>query len=464
MTMRKKTSGAPRTAPVRKPTFFPVSLGCPKNLVDSEVLSGKLLTAGYMITFDPEDADIYLINTCAFLPEAREEAAQEIDRAAQWKQERSGRRIAVAGCLVEYDRMNAVRKEFPEVDVWIAVDDYSDPAKLFALPEKGKRAKGSGKAAPSYLCSEKDPRLQLTVPHIAYLKICDGCDNCCTYCAIPKLRGKLRSRSIASCVAEAETLIGNGVKELVVIAQDITAFGMDNDRGENLPGLLKQLMAIPGDFRIRLLYTHPAHFSDELIDLLAAGGKLIPYVDIPLQHVSPRILKAMNRHVTRERIFEVLTALRERVPGLILRTTFITGFPGETEAEFQELAEFARKFRFERMGVFPYSAEAGTPAAALPKQVPPEVSERRAASLMKSQRARLGQYYRKLVGTELSVIVDEADDFGAWVRGDLDAPDIDGAIYIPGASRVRPGEFKRIRITAAGGGNLIGEWSKGKKK
>ncbi len=463
--MRKKIPGAPAAASVRKPTFFPVSLGCPKNLVDSEVLSGKLLTAGYMITFDPDDADVYLINTCAFLPEARSEAAQEIGRAAQWKAEKAGRRIAVAGCLVEYDRMNSIRKSFPDVDVWIPVDDYADPAKLFAAaPEKKDAAKRSGKAAPCYLCDEKEPRLQLTVPHIAYLKICDGCNNCCTYCAIPKLRGKLRSRSIASCVAEAKTLIGNGVKELVVIAQDVTAFGMDNDRGEDLPGLLKALMAIPGDFRIRLLYTHPAHISDELIDLLAAGGKLIPYVDIPLQHVSPRILKAMNRHVTRERIIEVLTVLRERVPELILRTTFITGFPGETEKEFQELADFAKKFRFERLGVFPYSAEAGTPAAKLPDQVPAAVSEQRAAALMKSQRARLGQYYRKLVGTEMKVIVDEADDFGAWVRGALDAPDIDGAIYIPGASRVHPGEFKSIRITAAGGGNLIGEWWKGKKK
>lgn len=448
----KSVSAAPEA-------FYLVSLGCHKNLVDSEVIAGRLATRGYAITFDPEAAGIYLINTCAFLPAAREEAAAEIERALQWKAARQGRRVVVAGCLTEYDRRVPCRKRWPGVDCWLGVNDLA--SETLPDPVEGK----AGAVVPTYLYDHLTPRLQLTVPHVAYLKIADGCNNCCTYCAIPGLRGRLRSRTADSVVAEAGTLIANGVRELVVIAQDITAFGMDRpESGENLTGLLRRLGALEGDFVIRLLYTHPAHFSDELIALLGEGGRLLPYVDMPLQHISDRILRAMNRHVDAARIREIIAALRAGVPDLTLRTTFITGFPGESEAEFQELSDFVRDMRFERMGVFPFSAEPGTAAAALPGQIAGDIASARAAKLMKSQEQRMKRRNRALVGTVMPVLVDECCREYAWARGASDAPEIDNAVYIERPGRVNAGEFRRVEIIGTAGCNLIGKFLKGKQQ
>ena len=433
--------------------FHLVALGCPKNLVDAELLSGTLVSAGYVLSLDPEAADIYIINTCAFLPAARSEAANEIAAAVAWKKLAAGRRIAVCGCLTEYDkRSGEYKKRFPEVDLWSPVNDVERIAELLS----GKRV-STGK--PCYLNSDASPRLQLTLPHIAYLKIADGCNNHCSYCAIPGLRGALRSRPQDSVVREAEMLIANGVRELIVIAQDITAYGADRPKsGETLRTLLEALEALPGDFSIRLLYTHPAHYTDELIDFLASSRKVLPYLDIPLQHISDRILKAMNRHIDRAATLALLDKLRARIPDLTLRTTFIVGFPGETDAEFAELCDFIRKYRFDRLGVFPYAAEAATPAATFPDQVPPEVAEARARIVMRRQVDRMKRANRRLIGSEATVLVDAVDSDGiAVARGAADAPDIDNVVLIPEARKLCPGSRVNVRFTGCAGCDMVAE-------
>lgn len=441
------------------PVFYLVALGCPKNLVDAELLSGALMKNGYSLSLDPDAADVYIVNTCAFLPAARGEAAREIEAALEWKSRIPGRRVAVCGCLTEYDKSSGeYKKRFPEVDLWSPVNDVEHVGELLAgaAPSTGK---------PCYLNSDVSPRLQLTLPHLAYLKIADGCNNCCTYCAIPKLRGVLRTRPQASVVREAEMLVSSGVRELVLVAQDTTAFGMDRPgSGEDLCSLLRALEALPGDFSIRLLYTHPAHYTDELIGFLASSRRVLPYLDIPLQHISDRILKTMNRHVTRAGIETLLTKLRAAIPDLTLRTTFIVGFPGESEEEFAELCDFCRDFKFERMGVFPYAAEAGTPAAKLKGQISAEVADERAAILMRRQIARMKRRNRKMVGATARVLVDAVDSAGfAVARGAMDAPDIDNAVLIRDGRRLHPGDRVLVRIVGTAGCDLVAERLKTKK-
>ncbi len=441
------------------PVFYIVALGCPKNLVDAELLSGSLMRSGYALSLDPEAADVYIVNTCAFLPAARSEAVQEIAAALEWKSRAPGRRVVVGGCLTEYDKDSGeYRKRFPEVDLWSPVNDVERIGALL-----GGAAPSAG--APCYLNSDASPRLQLTLPHLAYLKIADGCDNHCTYCAIPTLRGALRTRLQGSVVREAKMLVDSGVRELVLVAQDITAFGHDRPGdGESLCSLLRELEKLPGDFKIRLLYTHPAHYTDELIAFLASSRRVLPYLDIPLQHISDRILKAMNRHVTRGEIEALLTKLRAAIPGLTLRTTFIVGFPGESEEEFEELCGFVRKMKFERMGVFPYAAEKSTPAAKMRGQIPGEVAEKRAGVLMNRQIARMKRRNRSLVGQAMRVIVDRVDRSGVAVaRGAMDAPDIDNVVLIPDARKMRAGDFRDVRIVGTGGCDLVAEPIKGKR-
>ncbi len=440
--------------------FYLVTLGCPKNFVDTEIIAGTLSTAGFILTGDPEEADLYLINSCAFIPAARAEALEAIAEGEAWKEARPGRRLAVAGCLIEWDKERRFPKEHPLVDLWTGVNQVPEIARLL---EKG----GTPPAEkPVYLYNECTPRLQLTLPHLAYLKIADGCDNCCTYCAIPGIRGGLRSRTIDSVLKEAANLVNAGVRELVLIAQDVTAFGLDRpESGETLTKLLKELEKLEGNFVIRLLYTHPAHYTDELIDFLAGSRKVLPYLDIPLQHISERILTAMNRRVSRQAVETLLGKLRERIPGLVLRTTFITGFPGETEAEFAELEAFLKAARFERCGVFPFSPEPGTAAAKLPGQIPTEEAEARATQLMKVQTGIMKRYAKSLIGKELRVLIDGFDGNCAIARGVMDAPEIDNVIFLPEPSkRLRAGEFYRARIEGLDRCDLVGEIIKEKGK
>ena len=433
--------------------FFIAALGCPKNLVESELISGAFLAAGDSICFDPEDADVYLINTCAFLPEARGEAAAELTDAVEWKRALPGRKIAVAGCLMNHPQFPEFKEHFKEVDLWCQINDT---ARLRDLLFNNAEPSAPGEKC-TYLCNENMPRIQLTLPHVAYLKICDGCNNCCSYCVIPALRGSLRSRSVSSILSEARTLIANGVKELIVIAQDITAYGHDLTGGENLAGLLRALENIEGKFTIRLLYTHPAHYTDELIEVLANSKKILPYLDMPLQHISDRILKAMNRHTDSESIKSLIAKLRSAIKDLTLRTTFITGLPGETEAEFEELCQFVKDCGFERMGVFAFAPEPGTPAAEMPDQIPLEIAEERAAGLMKIQQEIMKRSQRKKIGSTQTVLIDQIDEGTAYARGAADAPDIDNMILFNAQRSMKPGAFVTVKIVKTAGSDLIAE-------
>lgn len=422
-------------------TVFTVSLGCPKNLVDTEVMTGLLLTRGFRLAATPGEADIYLINTCAFLPEAREEAGENIREAIRWKKRsKTRRRIVVAGCLCQKLPPAALRETYPEVDVFLPVDAIG------RLPEILRGAEvPQCPGEPAFLADDTMPRLLLTVPHVAFLKIADGCNNRCAYCSIPGIRGSLRCRTPESVVAEAENLLKGGVKELVVIAQDITAY----DRPGGAGGLVRRLNALDGDFRIRLLYTHPAHYSDDFIAAVAECEKAIPYLDIPLQHISDRILKAQRRHVTAARTRELLARLRAAIPDLVLRTTFITGLPGETEEEFAELKDFVREQRFERCGVFAFSPEPGTPAADFPDQIPYEVARARADELLELQRPIMRERNRERIGKTDRVLIDRASRTEAVGRGSLDAPEIDNLVRISTSRRLKVGRFHDIVYTGA---------------
>jgi ribosomal protein S12 methylthiotransferase len=303
--------------------------------------------------------------------------------------------------------------------------------------------------------------MQLTLPHVAYLKISDGCNNRCAYCAIPGLRGALRSRPMKSVLAEAAMLLGNGVKELVIIAQDITAYGHDLADGTSLAGLLIELEKMPGDFSVRLLYTHPAHYTDELIAVLGKSRKVLPYLDMPLQHISERILSEMNRHIDGVSIRKLIRKLRDAIPDLTLRTTFITGLPGESEEEFAELCEFVKEAGFERMGVFSFAPEPGTPAAEMPGQIAQEVADGRAGKLMEIQAGIMKRADRKRIGTVMRVLVDYVDDGIAVARGSSDAPDIDNVIQFNADRRTKPGDFVEVNIVKAFRGGL---WAEKKRK
>ena len=444
---RQQTSSLPLSGGV-----YLVALGCPKNFVDSEVIAGTLAAAGYPPVPDPEEAVLYVVNTCAFLPQARAEAKRELDAACRWKEEDPRRRkVIAAGCLPEYDRKRGdAKRDFPAVDLWLRADDIA------RLPELlGGAVPAADDASPAWIYNETTPRMILTLPHLGGLKIADGCCNRCSYCSIPDIRGALRSRSITSVLREAKQLLDCGVREITLLAQDITAFG--HDTGESLAELLRKLDALPGDFVMRLLYTHPAHYTDELVDVLAGAEKVLPYLDIPLQHISDPILKAMNRHTTRAATEALIARLRERIPGLTLRTTFITGLPGEGEKEFAELAEFIRDVRFERMGVFTFAPEPGTPAAAMKGQVPAAVAEERAQLLMRRQTARMRRFHKTLIGKKFRTMIDMAEGDWAIGRSSMDAPEIDNRILLPRRRGVKAGEFHWVEITGTRGNDLLGK-------
>ncbi|MDD5729479.1 MAG: 30S ribosomal protein S12 methylthiotransferase RimO [Victivallales bacterium] len=433
------------------PAVFIVSLGCPKNLVDTELMAGFLLTGGFLLTIDPGQADIYLINTCSFIPPARSEAENALLEAETWKKRAPhSRRIVVTGCLVQWDRSENYRRKFPEVDLWMGIDQIPQTAELlhnlFSGPPPPQYIRNLD---PEFIVSENMPRLQLTLPHISYLKIADGCNNRCAYCAIPDIRGKLRSRTAKSVLMEAETALKNGSRELLVMAQDTTVFGADRAGNEGLAGLLREMDRLSGDFWIRLLYTHPAHFPEKLIDAIAASRHVLPYIDIPLQHISDKLLAAMRRGVSGKAIRNLLKRLRQTIPSLALRTTFITGLPGETGDDFRELRDFICEQEFERLGIFSYYPEPGTPAADFTGQVPAELAEERAGELMAVQAKISLKNNKSLVGREFDVIIDFIEDNGALGRTYMDAPEIDNTVSIPGVSGLSAGQICRAVITGA---------------
>lgn len=438
-----------------------VSLGCPKNLVDTEVITASLMLHGFDLEHYPENADIFLINTCAFIPPARTESEEVIQEAIDWKNHApKKRRIIVCGCLIQWDKDAVYQDKYPEVDLWAGIDTVETlgelAAKSLSMPTTADRIYLE---CPAFLYDEKTPRLQLTMPHVAYLKVAEGCANKCAYCSIPRIRGELRSRSIDSIVTEAVNLRNAGVKELIVIAQDTTAFGADRkEAGENLAMLLRRLDNLDdGEYWVRMLYTHPASFSDEVIEAMTESKHVLPYIDIPLQHISDKILKAMRRRCGKADIEQLLIKLREKIPGIAIRTTFITGFPGETEADFNELADFVREQRFERLGVFSYFEEPGTPAAEFSDKVPSDVANARRDKIMEIQAKISLKHNQGLVGKDFDVIIDSVTGDDAIARSYMDAPDIDNIVEVRHDGSLEPGNMAKVKIVAADAYSVIAE-------
>lgn len=428
-----------------------ISLGCPKNLVNSEEMAALISEAGYSFSDDPAEADAVVINTCAFIESAKTEAIDRILETAALREINPELKIVVAGCLAQR-YSDEIRGDLPEVDGILGTGSYSEIVSVLeSVLDGGRPTVKNNISAPL----KELPRVVSTGPAWAYLRIAEGCDNHCAYCVIPSLRGRYRSRDRESILAEARTLALSGVKELIVVAQDITRYGTDLYKKRCLSGLLRELCKM--DFSwIRLHYLYPEEIDDELIETIASEEKIVKYLDIPIQHINDAILRRMNRRSTGAQIRSLFRKLRERIPGLVLRTSLITGLPGEGEEQFEELCTFLREARIERAGVFPYSPEEGTPAAAMPDRCDTEEAERRAGLCMEIQAEIMDEFAASLIGRTLSVLVMGREEDGTlWGRSEYDSPDIDGRVLISG--NAYPGELIRVRVTAADEGDLIGE-------
>ncbi|MES2924382.1 MAG: 30S ribosomal protein S12 methylthiotransferase RimO [Verrucomicrobiota bacterium] len=457
-----------------------ISLGCAKNLIDSEVMIGHLAQAGMSLTPDPELADVLIINTCSFIDMAKQESIDAIFGAVQDRTEdpdRARQKIIVAGCLSQRFAKD-LPGIMPEVDAFIGLDQITKVApiieNLLGKKNDAEVQQTEGPSAtedprdfvtlkPQYVPDYSTPRIRLTPDHFAYVKIAEGCNHTCTFCIIPTIRGKHRSRTQDSVVREVQALVASGVKEINLISQDTTYFGMDqwegkrptpsspvdSSRGESLSTLLREINKIEGDFWVRLLYTHPAHWSDELIQTIAECDKVAKYVDIPLQHISDRMLTAMKRVTSGDYIRDLLRRMRAGIPGLGIRTTFIVGFPGETEEDFQELLEFIREFRFERAGVFSYSKEEGTRANKMDGHIHHATRKSRWSRAMAELQRIAGETNQAQVGKAVRVLVEQP----GVARTQWDAPEIDGSVMVDEAIPV--GEFADITIGDWRGYDLV---------
>ncbi|MBN2426989.1 MAG: 30S ribosomal protein S12 methylthiotransferase RimO [Deltaproteobacteria bacterium] len=441
---------------MRKSKVCLISLGCPKNLVDSEVMLGHLPADRYEIVTDEKQAHIIIVNTCAFIKEAKEESVETILEAAEYKNSGKCRLLVVTGCLSQRYAAELVR-ELPEVDIIIGTNDGPQIAKLLEQHQaSGEKLKALGE--PVFLYDHQTPRVKSSPHYSAYVKISEGCINHCSYCVIPKLRGTLRSRSIASVVEEVENLTRNGVKEINLIGQDTTAFGKDDGK-QNLETLLRELVKIKELHWLRLLYTHPAGISDELIEVVAAEEKICKYLDIPLQHIDDHILEQMNRGINQRQIRALLTKIRRHIPEVILRTSFIVGFPGETEEQSSELLNFVKEGFFDRVGVFKYSREEGTPAGNMENQIPPRVKKNRQEKLMKAQKRVSFKKNRSLIGRiEPALVEGFSEETELLLKGRSigQAPDIDGQVYIT-SGQAQVGDIVNLKITDSSDYDLIGE-------
>ncbi|MBR0293742.1 MAG: 30S ribosomal protein S12 methylthiotransferase RimO [Acidaminococcaceae bacterium] len=445
-----------------------ISLGCPKNLVDSEVMLGIIEKYDIEITNDPEAAEIIIVNTCGFIESAKQESIETILSMAAYKTEGCCRHLIVTGCLAQRYAQDLFR-DMPEIDALVGTNVFKDIDRvidrvmqgervmhlkdddLLPLPGAGQTLKVSlsGSGLPQGKEIQADPRKLTTPPYLAYLKIAEGCDNFCSFCAIPLIRGRYTSKPYEQVMAEAKDLADRGVKELVVIAQDTTRYGQDLYGKLRLAELLRDLNDIPGLKWIRVLYSYPNTFTDELIEAYATLPKVCHYVDLPLQHASDRLLHAMRRRDKLEETKNLLKKLRERIPDIVIRTTFIVGFPGETEEDFAILKEFVVEQKFENAGVFQYSREENTAAAAMPDQIPEEVKQDRYDELMAIQAGISEETHRAMEDRELEVVVEgyeEGEENLAVARSYREAPDIDGSIFVENAAGLKPGDFIRVRI------------------
>ncbi len=434
-----------------------VSLGCPKNLVDAEVMLGILAKQGYEITMDEKDADVIIVNTCAFIKEAREESVDAILDLADRKSDGRCKTLVVAGCLPQRYQ-EELSRELPEVDILIGTGDYPRVAEILA-EHNSRDGQLKYVGDPYYIYDESLPRLNSSPGWYAYLKIGEGCSNCCSYCVIPKLRGAYRSRPLDALVAEAENLVKGGVRELILVSQDITRYGSDLASNETLSELIRRLAEIPDLKWIRLLYAYPDGIDDELVDLLKNEPKLCKYLDIPIQHISDNVLRRMKRRSSEQQILNLIERLRTEIPGITLRTSLIVGFPGETVDDFLKLLQFVEKTQFDRLGVFCYSKEDGTPAADMPDQVSERVKRERHRKLMKIQGRVSFRRNRAMVGQLEQVIVEgysEETELLLKGRTSRQAPDIDGQVYIT-SGRADLGEIVPCRITDSSDYDLVAE-------
>ena len=440
-----------------KQTFSFVSLGCPKNVVDAERMLGKLTQDGYALTPDADGADVVVINTCGFIEPARQESLAVIREMLELKQQGRVGAVVVAGCLAER-KGDALLQELPGVDHIVGVFGREDITTVLNRTLANHLEQRSLFRPAPVRAQEDTARLRITPRHYAYLKISEGCDRLCTFCAIPGMRGKHVTKPIEEVVREARELAADGVRELILVAQDTTYYGTDLYGRVRLAELLRELDKVEGIDWIRIMYAYPINFNDELIETLAGARKVLPYLDLPLQHINDRLLRRMQRRVNRTATEELLARLRAAIPGLVLRTTFIVGFPGETEQEFEELVSFVRQARFERAGVFPYSFEPDTPATRLDDHLPEEVKVERRNRLMEAQQEVAFAWTAAQVGREIEVIVDGPDpDVPNHVlaRSHADAPDIDCVVRVKGKN-LQAGDLVRVKVTAADGYDLAG--------
>lgn len=434
-----------------------MSLGCPKNQVDGEMILAKFSNAGYEISDDPALADVVIINTCGFIEDAKKESIETILEFCTLKQEGRIKRVVVTGCLSERYR-EEVAKELPEVDVIAGIGKNED---IVALTEKAL----AGEHVVEFDDKEKLPlsgdRVLTNLPFYAYLKIAEGCDNRCSYCAIPMIRGRYRSRPMQEILDEAHRLARNGITELIVVAQDPTRYGEDLYGERRLPQLLRELCKVEGIRWIRTLYTYPERITDELLEVLASEEKLVKYLDIPLQHCDGGLLKRMNRVGDKHSLLALIKKIRERVPGVSLRTSLIVGFPGETKAQFADLCDFVKTAKFDHLGCFAYSAEEGTPAASFPDQIDEEVKLHRAEVIMDEQYTIQERKMNKLIGKTLTVVAEGFDRYAEcyFGRTEFDAPDIDGKVFFTASKEKKPkvGEYLTVKITDTLDGDLLGE-------
>lgn len=432
-----------------------VSLGCSKNLVDSERMLAKLRKKGYKLVTEPGLADIAVVNTCGFIQSAKEEAIETILELGKLKEEGRIKKIIVTGCLAERYKEEAAEL-FPEADAVVGIGNGKDIVDIIDHVLANERVVDF---APKLDMELTGDRIISTLPFFSYLKVAEGCSNCCTYCAIPMIRGKFRSVPIDDAVAEAKWLADNGVTELVVIAQDTTRYGEDLYGESKLPELLRRIAEIDGIRWIRVLYCYPERITDELLDTIANEEKIVKYLEIPIQHCDGEILSRMNRWGDEQQLEALFAKIRAKIPGVILRTTLITGFPGETEEQFGRLAEFVQRIRFDRLGCFAYSQEEGTKAADFPDQIDEETASRRADLIMEQQMLISAENNQKLMGAELTAVVEGFDRFGEcyFGRTEMDAPDIDGKVFFTSADKLNMGDYVKIRITETLDYDLIGE-------
>lgn len=431
-----------------------VNLGCPKNVVDGERMAGLLSREGFKVTQNPRSAEAVIVNTCGFIEDARKESVEAILEAGGLKT-RACRALVVSGCLAQRCHKDLARK-MPEVDAFVGVSGIG------TIPEVVRKTlNGIGAGKTDFVSNPRasltfHPRRLSTPGHTAYLKIGDGCDNHCAYCTIPDIRGEMRSAPMEGLVKEARELARKGVRELHLVSQDSARYGEDRYGRRRIDKLLNKLADIEGIEWLRLMYLHPGHMDDELLDVIADNHKVCKYLDIPIQHISDRLLSAMNRRVTGDEIRALIQTIRKRIPGATLRTTLIAGLPGETEQEYEELLEFVEEARFDRLGVFRYSREFGTRSARMPGQVPEEVKTERQEGIMEAQRVISTDLLRKKVGRALRVLIDKSSSKGGGVgRSEGDALDIDGVVHLQG--RAKGGEFVTAKITGSDEHDLYGE-------